>query len=389
MNTFLRRVCFCLAAAGTPGLLRPAPAAEAQSHILTPSGTPADETFFPIAVWLQAPRNAAGFKAAGINLYVGLWNGPTEAQLAELKKAGMPVICDQNAVSLARLDDPLIAGWMHGDEPDNAQSLPGGRGYGPPILPEVIRKDYERQRAADSTRPVLLNLGQGVAYDNYIGRGVRRNHMEDYPEYVKGGDIVSFDIYPVVHETPEITGKLEYVARGVERLTKWTGGKKPVWSCIECTDMHGVGRKASPSQIRSEVWMALIRGARGLIYFVHQFKPDFKEAALLSDPETLKAVTAINAQIRELAPVLNSPALPAPAVTPPDSPVIVMLKKHGGATYFFAVNLSAKPAEAVIVTGEPAKKEAAVLGESRTLNVSGGKLSDRFDGYAVHLYRVE
>ena len=43
---------------------------------------------------------------------------------------------------------------------------------------------------------MLLNLGQGVAFDNYIGRGVRRNHPEDYPEYVKGCDIASFDIYP-------------------------------------------------------------------------------------------------------------------------------------------------------------------------------------------------
>jgi hypothetical protein len=33
--------------------------------------------------------------------------------------------------------------------------------------------------------------------------------------------------------------------------------------------------------------MSLIRGSRGLIYFVHQFKPTFREAALLDDPEML------------------------------------------------------------------------------------------------------
>ena len=53
--------------------------------------------------------------------------------------------------------------------------------------------------------------------------------------------------------------------------------------------------------------MALIHGSRGLIYFVHQFKPKFNEHALLDDPEMLAAVTAINRQIRDLAPVLNSP----------------------------------------------------------------------------------
>jgi hypothetical protein len=54
-----------------------------------PNGLSQDETYFPIAVWLQSPRNAARFKAAGINLYVGLWNGPTADQLAELEKAGV------------------------------------------------------------------------------------------------------------------------------------------------------------------------------------------------------------------------------------------------------------------------------------------------------------
>ena len=41
-----------------------------------------DPNFFPLAVWLQSPNNAAKYKAAGINTYVGLWRGPTEEQLA-------------------------------------------------------------------------------------------------------------------------------------------------------------------------------------------------------------------------------------------------------------------------------------------------------------------
>ena len=48
----------------------------------------------------------------------------------------------------------------------------------------------------------MLNLGQGVAWDGCYGRGVRTNHPEDYPEYIRGCDLVSFDIYPVAHSTP-------------------------------------------------------------------------------------------------------------------------------------------------------------------------------------------
>src|SRR5262245_25450489 len=67
-----------------------------------------DPNFFPIAVWLQNPNNAARYKAAGINLYVGLWRGPTEEQLATLKQYGMYVICAQNAAGLAHKEDPTI-----------------------------------------------------------------------------------------------------------------------------------------------------------------------------------------------------------------------------------------------------------------------------------------
>src|SRR5262245_38644128 len=85
-----------------------------------PAGPFADPHFFPIAVWLQSPAKAEQYKAAGINLYVGLWRGPTDEQLAELKRHGMRVICSQNATALAHKDDPTIVAWMHGDEPDNA-----------------------------------------------------------------------------------------------------------------------------------------------------------------------------------------------------------------------------------------------------------------------------
>src|SRR5271170_2585657 len=137
------------------------------------NGPSSDLAFFPIAVWLQDPANAEKYKAAGFNTYIGLWKGPTEEQLAALKKAGMRLFCEQNDVALKHLDDPVIAGWMHGDEPDNAQELPGKKGYGPPVTPEKIVAEYDQMRKADPSRPVMLNLGQGVAWDGWYGRGPR------------------------------------------------------------------------------------------------------------------------------------------------------------------------------------------------------------------------
>jgi hypothetical protein len=354
---------------------------------------PRDADFFPIAVWLQNPTNAARYKAAGINVYVGLWRGPTEQHLAELKKHGMRVICAQNAVALKHKDDPTIVGWMHGDEPDNAQSLPGGKGYGPPILPSKIVDDYLRIQKNDPSRPILLNLGQGVAWDKWYGRGVRTNHPEDYPEYVKGADIVSFDIYPACHEHPEVAGKLWMVADGVTRLRKWSDDKKIVWNCIECTHISNPNAKATPEQVKAEVWMSLVRGSRGLIYFVHQFKPKSIEAGLLADETMLAKVTETNQQIHRLAAVLNSPAIVDGveiASTKVEVPVEAMVRRHGNATYVFAVAMRDGQSTANFkIAGLPGKARVEVINESRTLEIRDGAFSDTFKEWDVHLYKIQ
>jgi len=387
------------------------PAAIALSLCAPPASDPrwkngplASDDFFPIAVWLQAPRNAKRYREIGINLYVGLWRGPTEEQLAELERQGMAVICSLNAFARAHMDRKVIVGWMHGDEPDNAQRLRDRKGYGPPVPIDKIVADYDRIRAADATRPVLLNLGQGVAWDGWHGRGVRSNHPEDYAGYVKGSDIVSFDIYPAVHEHPEVAGKLWYVARGVRRLRKWAGPERTVWNCIECTRIGNKERKPTPGEVRAEVWMSIVHGSRGIIYFCHQFEPRFIEAALLEDDGMREAITRINREIRDLSPIINGPPVETPlrvdvdppgvsgelsqALAPP--PIATLAKKREGATYVFAVRMEATAARATFgLEGLRGKGKVEVLGENRTLDAEDGRFSDAFEGHAVHLYRIE
>jgi len=356
-------------------------------------GLSTDASFFPICVWLQSPRNARRYKDAGINTYIGLWKGPTAEQLAELKRAGMKVICGQNKVGLEHIADPTIVGWMHGDEPDNAQSLGQGKGYGPPILPEKIIADYKRIAAADPSRPVVLNLGQGVAWDGWHGRGVRTNHPEDYVEYVKGCDIASFDIYPAAHSKPAVAGKLWYVAGGVERLVEWTEGRKVVWNCIECTRINNPKSKATPHQVRCEVWMSIVHGSTGLIYFVHEWQPRFNESALLSDAAMLSEVTSINKQIAALAPVLNSPTienLVAVTSSKRQVPIAVMAKRHAGAVYIFAVCMrGAETSASFAIRGSKGEGVVKVLGEDRKIGARDGAFKDDFKPWDVHLYRIE
>ena len=358
------------------------------------AGNPLDDpSFFPLAVWVQEPANAPRYRAAGINCYVGLWKGPTEEQLAKLKAAGMPVVCEQNEVGLAHLKDPTIIGWMHGDEPDNAQSLGEGKGWGTPVPAREIVADFRKIKAADPARPVLLNLGQGVAWDGWYGRNVpvARAGEFTYPEYAQGSDIVSFDIYPAVHDRPEIAGKLEYVALGVERLKAWAGGRR-VWNCIEASRIGNVKVKPTPAQIRSEAWMAIARGSTGLIYFVHQFEPKFVEASLLEDPELLAAVTELNREIQAMAPALNGRDLTADlsVVPAPETvPVAAILRRQGGAWWIVAASLRASTSHVTFrLNGVAGRLAVEVLGEGRSLRARGGAFGDGFGPYGVHRYRI-
>jgi hypothetical protein len=380
------------------------PSAAKSMYAKWQNGLSHNADYFPIAVWLQDPRNAPKYKAIGVNLYVGLWKGPGQDNIAALKQHGMPVICDQNEYALKHLDEKTIVGWMHGDEPDNAQSLGKGKGYGPPIPPEKIVADYRRITAKDPSRPVLLNLGQAVAWDGYVGRGVRTNHPEDYAQYVGGGDIVSFDIYPAVSDRPAVAGKLWYVARGVQRLCDWAGRDRIVWNCIECTRISNTKTKPTPEQVRAEVWMSIIYGSQGIIYFCHQFQPKFIEAGLLADEEMARAVGAINREVQGLAEIINSPSLPkaatvavSPAEVSPDMArlfnsqgIAFTTKKDRGVTYLFAVRMEASPAKGTFqVAALPGDAKIRVIGENRTILVQAGQFQDDFAPHAVHLYQVQ
>lgn len=385
------RISYCVLVVA-PLFLASANATLGQTTAKFERGWPDRPDYFPIAVWLQSPANAAKYKAIGVNLYCGLWKGPTEEQLKELEKAGMPVICEQNECALKNLERRTIVGWMHGDEPDNAQEKPSGGGYDPPILPKKIIEDYQRIRRLDPSRPVILNLGQGVAWDDWYGRGVRTRHPEDYPEYAKGADILSFDIYPVTHDRKEVRGNLWYVGQGVERLRKWSQASKPVWACIETTHIGNPEVRPTPEQIRSIVWMALVHEAKGILYFAHEFKPKFIEAGILAYPDVREAVGRINRQVQELAPVLNSPSQPdLAAVTSSntDVPIHLLIKSHDKATYVFAIAMrDGQTTGTFKLADNVAHTTVTVLGENRTLNTKDGQWTDAFDGYGVHLYRV-
>jgi len=362
-------------------------------------GVPTDPSFFPIGVWLQLPSHASELQKIGVNVYVGN-NAGTDplmaSDLASLKALGMYAIIGQDSVGLANIDDTTIVGWWATpDEPDNAQS-DGMGGYGPPVAPATLVTQYQAYVKADPTRPVWLGLGQGVAYDNYEGRG---SNPPPESQYVPASDIVSFDIYPYNNcggdTNDQVTcGQFWLNALGIDRLHMWSNRGQAVWSDFETTVISaGTTTGPTPVQTRSEVWLGLIHGANGILYFIDSWNPSFREDAIFETPAMVTAVTALDQEIAMLAPVLNSATIPN-LVTASSSnaaaPIDTLVKASGSKLYVMsAISRTGTTMGSFTIAGMTGSAVATVLGENRTVNVTKGRFTDAFAANDVHVYVID
>ena len=367
------------------------------------NGPSTSANFFPIGVWLQNPQNETSvvYKNMGINVYIGLWAGPTESQLTAVAKIPSVTFSDQNFTGLTSANGSVIKSWIQTDEPDNAVS-----GTQNPVPTDTIVARYNKMTSNDITRPVFMGLGQGVAADFWYGRRNRTNHPEDYAQYAKGADILCFDIYPMntfdapagsaswkVNFYNSVKQKPWLVAYGVDRLRKWTNYSKPVWAWIECTNFnYNPAYALTPKIVKAEVWMALIHGARGIGYFVHTITP-FVEAGVLTNEPMRDGISSTNLQIISLAPALNTPSVTNGfTVASGNAEVIVdaMLKRYDGITYLFAVAMRPGTTNTTFtLRGFTGNRIIQVVGENRTLQSVNGVFQDTFADYDVHLYKID
>lgn len=342
--------------------------------------------FFPIGVWLQSPNRAVNYKAIGINTFVGLYEGPTEEQLAALARQHMFAVAGQNDLALKSVNRHVIKAWMQDDEPDNAQPIgPGLYGTCVPAI-EVARRTQE-MKARDPTRPVMINFGQGVANEFWHGRGSCNGDQGYYDIAIQGADVLSYDIYPVGSTTPQVKGRLEYVARGVTNLAKRAADGQSVWMALETTALDPT-RRPTAAEVRAEIWMALIHGATGIFYFVHEFKPTFREDAIFRYPDIVEEVTRTNQLILSLSPALKSPSVSGVISISSQVPIATMVKVYKGNTYIFAVAMQNSPSTARITVKNVHQTSARVIGEGRSVSLAQGSFEDQFEGYGVHLYHI-
>ncbi|MDQ0894281.1 hypothetical protein [Agromyces ramosus] len=368
-------------------------------------GLPASPGFFPIAVWFASVTSRADVRAdarTGINAYVELTANSDVSLITHAGMHAIPSVPAEGAAGLLVADEvDMWAGpgdgvWT-GAYPGEGDVCLADVACGYSIMAELTG------RVASGTMTVA-NFGKGVAF--------WETDAEARP-FLEYTDVVSADTYWFTD--PNICGATEggwgpgdgeAMSEQACRLAAnygWTvehvrslvepPGSKPVWSFVEVGQPFGdSGRPAvTGPQIRAAVWSGIIHGARGVVYFNHSFGGGCASENVLRDAcgdEVRSEVTALNAQLTELAPTLNAPFVDGLVEVGGDADVAVKL--HDGGFTVIAGSTRQDLQQVEFTSGCRDAATADVLGEDRSIPVTDGRFSDEFaDGDAVHLYRLD
>lgn len=369
-----------------------------------PAGLLNDPAFFPRGVWLETvsePADIARDQAFGLNLYAGLAHDDV-ADLDAIEGSGMHLLVQADEWSDdPRADHPAVDGWVVYDEADIVygpgwDDWSGDAGWNTcvPAQDDGGQCGYTVMQHFDEQVP-----DGELRYANY-GIGVLRDETDGEAEvFVNHGfqDVVSADNYAFTHPDAEAEDRRgaaygQAVARVLD-LDGLDGERQPVWGFVELG--HPFTEDWAPTitapEMRSAVWHSVIAGARGIVYFNHSFAGPCVTHSVLRDgcdPMMAPAVTEVNAQLEELAPVLNAPF--ADGYVAARGPAEVMAKLGpDGAWYVFAGADTVGDEGGEVTMRVAAGSTVEVLFEDRELAVRDGEFVDTFaDGNAVHLYRI-
>lgn len=353
------------------------------------------KVFFPIMSWAQSPRNFAKLRSVGINTFCGNHSLSAKAYCDAAQAAGGYAIpgFDKEAIG-----HPYLLAWIHGDEPDMARKKQDSASAGTNKMPrrsvEEVAAHYQRIKAADKSRPVFVTFTSHFMKE-FSGHYDQATKDKIYPNFVKYCDVVGFDTYPIYGwNKPQW---LDYPGRGVSQLRAIAGPAKPIYAWIET---HKGSKWVTyenqldvlPCHTRSEVWLAVIRGATAIGYFTHAWRPRETEFAPTEDMQ--RELKRLNGQITRLAPVI----LTEPAKTEVSIAIEnglkgdLMARKFDGWLYLFSVNYDPKQqaGRAVVkVAGLKAGTKIEVVDEDRWLTADEGSFSDEFAALGVHIYKLK
>lgn len=259
-------------------------------------------------------------------------------------------------------DHPGLAGWYMADE------APAG----------VVERVFHQYRILRENTTAGIGL-------------IAQNAPNELGRWRDSSDVFAVDPFPLWGNYPEGTlAPLEMVTNWLETAQAGVERSRPVWGDIQFFRATAAGRWPTRDDLRTMSYMAIVAGARGLIYWSY----GARALAWVKDPalreQYWQRLVSVTKEIKSLEPVLLSPDAPDILVRQaPAAAVRVLAKRVGATRYLITVNNTPKEVEASFTLAEPAGA-VEVLGERRTLQFGGATLlTDGFAPYAVHVYKLE
>lgn len=358
-------------------------------------------SFFPIALWFGGIANNAEArfdKGVGINTYI-LMNDKTPYQLFH--------------------DNQMF--WVGGRL--NPSFTPDSRYWVGDFLDDEVDGRFAPERGLAHLRRLRAAFGDDgrFKYANYTQTvtttDMTKRAAEAYVNDVT--DVTSVDMYwysvPACGQDPYYNTSLVAVpqrtcrsaasygktVRALRQRDAADGKLQPLWQFVELSDPDPGGTahrpRVTPAELKGAVMSSVISEARGIVYFNQILSGDCANGNVVRwaqvAPGTcaaaqVDAARVVNAQLRELAPVLNTQSYAVRL----GAGLRTMTKRYGDHAYILAMvgDESAPGSRQFTLPVATSASEVEVMFENRRLPLHHGRrFSDSFSAEnTYHVYKV-
>lgn len=194
-------------------------------------------------------------------------------------------------------------------------------------------------------------------------------------------DVLATDPYPI----PQ--GKVTLVVTHMKRLLANIKSTQSPWLWLQIFGGEGSWtRPPTPEEIKVMIFLALNHGVKGICYFTYQ-SPENRKKGVRMNEKTWESLKTVNAQVQELALVY---CLGERIVQETQATLDVTVIRNEEAMYVSVANTeNASIMNASITIPLVKKASGEVLYENRKVFAVDGIITDKFNGYDVHVYKFK
>jgi hypothetical protein len=259
---------------------------------------------------------------------------------------------------------PAVLAWEIVDEP---------HGFGG-VGPEELQQAYDLIHSLDPYHPIFVNF-----------------YVAGYSTLCLNAlDILGRDPYPVPREP------LGMVATSVEEMARLSGGTKPLWITLQAFSEPPAFTRPTFMQVRCMTYLALLRGANGLLYFLYGYPgcpagepmPDAYPSLWGEFPRLAREIPAL-LPILAASPGKDGGSVPNITVETTSPGLEWSLREYKGHLHLLAVNATPRPLELTWHFPPPYRQaQVEILFGQAQWDLEDGTLWDVLDGYATRVYVV-